>query len=177
METEKYYLKEIQDGDIEYVYRGLSDPDVTRYYAVHFPTLEATQEQMEWYAELKEQGTGLWWGIYDKAEDIFLGAGGFNSLEKENRKAEIGFWLLKEHWGKGIMQEVMPLVFQLGFEQLNLNRIEGFVESTNTKCKRALEKINFTYEGTMREYEVKNGEAISVDIYAILKSEFSSYSG
>ncbi|WP_196893698.1 GNAT family N-acetyltransferase [Aureivirga marina] len=171
MKTENYTLKEIQDSDIENIYKGLSDPEITQFYDVHFPTLEATKEQMEWYADLKKNGTGIWWGIYNENEE-FCGAGGFNSLEKENQKAEIGLWLLKEFWGKGILKEVMPKLFEIGFTTLNLNRIEGFVVSENSKCRAALSKINFTHEGTMREWEIKNGEKIDVAIYSILKSEW-----
>ncbi len=173
MQTKNYILKEIQASDIENIHRGLSDPEITRFYDVHYPTLEATKEQMEWYDSLKKNETGIWWGVYDLEKNRFCGAGGFNSWEKQHKKAEIGFWLLKEFWGKGIMKEVMPKLFETGFTTLGLNRIEGYVVSDNTKCKNALEKINFTYEGTMRECEVKNGENISVDIYSILKSEWN----
>lgn len=172
METENYLLKEIVESDINNIYKGLSDPDITKYYDVHFSTLEETKEQMEWYRDLKKNGTGVWWGIYDKTDDEFCGAAGFNSLDNKHKKAEIGLWLLKEYWGKGILNEVMPKLFEIGFNELDLNRIEGFVVSENVKCKRALEKINFTYEGTMRESEVKNEQVISVDFYSILKSEW-----
>ena len=101
---------------------------------------------MDWYASLKRDGTGLWWGVYDKNTNQFCGAGGYNDLDKEHRKAEIGFWLLKEFWGKGIMKKVMPMLFEKGFTTLNLNRIEGYVISENSKCKAALDKINFLIE-------------------------------
>jgi len=38
---------------------------------------------------------------------------------------------------------------------------------------KSLEKINFSYEGTMREYEIKKGSPIDVDIYAILKRDWA----
>lgn len=172
MKTENYILREIEDSDKENIHKGLSNSDITKYYDVHFSTLEDTKEQMDWYRELKQNGTGIWWGIYAAADNEFCGAGGFNNLDKTHKKAEIGFWLLKDYWGKGILNEVMPKLFENGFTKLDLNRIEGFVTSDNTKCKKALEKINFTYEGTMRESEVKNEQNISVDIYSILKSEW-----
>ncbi len=172
METQRFYLREITNSDIDNVFKGLSNPAITRYYDVHFDTLEATKEQMNWYADLKKNGTGLWWAVIDKSTDQFCGAGGYNGLEKTHQKAEIGFWLLQDFWGKGIMKEVMPKLFELGFNDLNLNRIEGFVINENAKCKRAIEKINFKHEGTMRESEIKNGQKISVDIYAILKSDW-----
>jgi len=172
METKHYFLNEIQTQDKENIYKGLSDPDITKYYDVHYPTLEATQEQMDWYSDLKKNGTGIWFGIFDKQDNNFCGTGGFCELEQEHKKAEIGMWLLKESWGKGIMKEVMPALFDYAFTELDLNRIEGYVISDNIKCKKGLEKINFTYEGTMRDSEIKNGKAISIDIYAILKSEW-----
>lgn len=171
--TCNYFLKEIVDSDINNIHKGLSNPEITKYYDVHFSTIEETQSQMEWYRTLKNEGTGSWWGIYDTTNNQFCGAGGFNSLEKDHQKAEIGLWLLKEYWGKGILKEIMPKLFDKGFYELNLNRIEGFVVSDNKKCKRALEKISFKFEGTMRECEIKNGQKISVDIYSILKSEWS----
>ena len=172
MKTENYILKEIEESDINNIHKGLSNPDITKYYDVHFSTLEETKEQMEWYRNLKKDGTGIWWGIYDKSDNQFCGAGGFNSLDKKHRKAEIGLWLLKEYWGKGILKKIMPKLFEKGFMELDLNRIEGYVVSDNIKCKNALEKINFTYEGTMRESEMKNSKKISVDFYSILKNEW-----
>lgn len=174
MDTKNYILKEIIPSDIKNIHKGLSNPEITEYYDVHFATLEDTKEQMDWYESLKQNGTGIWWGIYNKSTNEFCGAGGFNGLEKEHQKAEIGLWLLKDFWGKGILKEVMPKLFELGFTTLNLNRIEGYVVSENVKCKRALEKINFKYEGTMRESEIKNGKKINVDFYAILKNEWNT---
>lgn len=172
IQTTKFELREITPSDIENIHRGLSNPAITKYYDVHFPTLEATKEQMDWYANLIKEGTGIWWAIYTKETGKFCGAGGYNSLDKNHKKAEIGFWLLPEYWGKGIMKEVMPRLFQEGFETLGLNRIEGFVVSENIKCKKGLEKINFQYEGTMRECEIKNGQLIDIDFYAVLRKDW-----
>lgn len=174
METQRFILKEIESEDIKLIHKGLSDKRVTMYYAVHFPTLEDTREQMEWYADLKKNKTGIWWGIYNKESAEFLGAGGFNDLDQDHKKAEIGLWLYPEFWGKGILKEVMPLLFKIGFEQLDLNRIEGYVDSSNDKCKKALEKINFRYEGTLRDCEIKNEVFLDVDIYAILKRDWEN---
>ncbi len=172
IETQRFTLREVNDSDIVYIHKGLSNRALTEFYDVHFDTLEETKEQMEWYADLKKNGTGMWWCVFDKETNEFCGAGGYNGLDRNHRKAEIGFWLLPEYWGKGIMKEVMPKLFELGFEDLNLNRIEGFVVSDNVKCKNALNKINFHYEGTMRESEIKNDKLISVDIYSLLRSEW-----
>jgi ribosomal-protein-alanine N-acetyltransferase len=90
-------------------------------------------------------------------------------LSKQLKKAEIGFWLLPEFWGKGYMQEAMPLICERGFNKLGLERIEGFVETENFNCKEALEKLQFKYEGTAKDCELKNGKLISIDTYLKFK--------
>lgn len=69
------------------------------------------------------------------------------------------------------MQEAFPLICNYGFGTLGLNRIEGFVDTENTSCKKAVEKLNFKHEGTMRNCEIKDGKFLSVAIYAKLKTD------
>ncbi len=66
------------------------------------------------------------------------------------------------------MKEAFPLISDYGFKQLKLNRIEGFVETENTNCKKALSKLDFQLEKTLKNCEMKNGELISVDVYVIM---------
>jgi len=106
-------------------------------------------------------------GVINK-DNIVVNICYLNDLIELHQKAEIGIWLLPEHWGKGIFQEVMTKVVAYGFKELNLHRIEAFVESGNTKCRRAIAKTGFTYEGTMKDCEQKDGKWISLSVYAIL---------
>jgi len=164
--SERVYLRPFTDSDLENVFKGLSHPEIIKYYGISFDSLEATKEQMTWFADLEKNKTGIWWAVCSKKDDTFLGAGGLTDLSKEHKKAEIGFWLLPESWGKGYMTETMPLIFNYAFNNLQLHRIEGFVETKNSNCKNALAKLEFILEGTMKNCEIKNGDFISLDIYA-----------
>lgn len=166
IKTDRLLLRQIVDGDIENIFKGLSHPDIIKYYGVDFRTLEATKEQMAFYADLEKNGTGIWWALCSLDNQIVYGAGGLNNLVKEHKKAEIGFWLLTEFWGQGIMKEAVPLICNYGFSKPGLHRIEGFVETDNKKCKPAMAKLDFRHEGTMKDCEIKNGKFISIDIYA-----------
>lgn len=169
LKTERLLLRQFIDSDLENVFKGLSHPDVIKYYGVSYQTLEATKAQMKFFADLEKDETGIWWAVCSPDNTIFYGGGGLNNLSKEHKKAEIGFWLLPDHWGKGIMTEAMPIICDYGFTGLGLHRIEGIVETENDLCKKAMDKLKFDYEGTMKECEVKNGKFISLDIYAKLK--------
>lgn len=106
-----------------------SHPDLIKYYGVNFQTLEATKEQMTFYADLEKDETGIWFAVCSLDNNTFYGTGGLNSLSKEHKKAEIGFWLLTNSWRQGIMKEAMLLFYYHGFDKLRLHRIEGFVEA------------------------------------------------
>ena len=168
-ETDRLKLRKVVADDIHLIYAGLGNKKVTQHYDVHFNSIEETKGQMNWYNNLEISTTGLWWVIFDKATNTFVGAGGYCEMDNFHKRAEIGFWLLPEYWGRGYMQEAMTKLFEVGFEHLNLNRIEAFVISDNAKCKRAIEKVGLHHEGTFREYEIKDGKLIDVDIYSILK--------
>ena len=162
-------LRQFVDSDLENVFKGLSHPDVIKYYGVSYNTLEETKEQMKFFANLVQNETGIWWAICSADNKIFYGAGGLNNLSIKHQKAEIGFWLMPEFWGRGIMKEVMPIICDYGFTILGLHRIEGFVEADNGNCKNVLAKLDFELEGTMKDCEMKNGKFISLDIYAKIK--------
>lgn len=165
LETERFLLRPFRDEDIGDVFRGLSHPDVTKYYGVHYACIDDTREQMNWYKSLEEDRTGIWWAVCSKADGSFLGAGGLNDHNFKHQKAEIGFWLLPQYWGQGIMQEVTPLILKYGFEKMGLQKIEGFVETKNINCKKALDKLGFAHERTLEDCEKKNGIPISLEIY------------
>lgn len=169
--TNRLLLRQFNENDIENVFKGLSHIDVIKHYGISFDSLEATKEQMTWFADLEKDGTGMWFAVCSSDNQNFYGAGGLNSLSKEHKKAEIGFWLLPEFWGHGIMKEAMPLICDFGFNKLGLHRVEGFVESENVNCKNAMAKLDFQHEGTMKDCEIKNGKFISLDIYAKIMNE------
>jgi [ribosomal protein S5]-alanine N-acetyltransferase len=166
--TKRFVLRQFDENDLDNVFQGLSDPAVIKYYGVHFDSREETKKQIAWFAELEKEGTGIWWAICSEDHSIFYGAAGLYYLNKVHRKAELGCWIIPEFWGKGIMQEVVPVVIDHGYRMMDIHRIEGFVESENLNCKKAMVKMDFVHEGTMRECEIKNGKWISLDIYARL---------
>lgn len=171
LESKRVILRQFVDSDLENVFIGLSHPDIIKYYGISFDSIEATKEQMIWFTDLEKNENGIWWAVCSKDDGRFLGAGGLNDLSKENKKAEIGFWLLPENLGKGLMTETMPLIFNHAFSSIGLHRIEGFVETKNYNCKKALAKLEFKLEGTMKDCKIKNGEFISLDIYSKIVDE------
>lgn len=169
LKTSRLELRQITEADLEHIYSGLSHPDVIKHYGVNYSSLEDTWEQLEWYAELERTHTGIWWAIILSETGKFCGAIGYNNLSREHKKAELGFWLLPQYWGRGFVQEAMEVVLEHAFQKLDLHRIEAFVETENISSQKALQKQHFQKEGIMRDSEFKNGRFISVAIFSKIK--------
>lgn len=171
LQTERLALRKITRDDQHNIFTGLSHPEVIKYYGVSFKTFEATQEQMDWYANLEETNTGKWWALTDISDGTFLGAGGYHDWHHKFQKAEIGFWLLPQYWGRGYMFEGMNALLDYAFSKMNLHRVEGYVDPANANCIRGLAKLGFKLEGTMRDCEKVDDQFIDCSIYAKLVTD------
>lgn len=170
LNSSRFCLRQIDSGDQEFIFRGLSHPQVIPFYGVRYETLEATADQIKWYSELWEQRTGIWWKITGENDEP-LGACGFNYYNPAHEKIEMGFWLLPQHWGKGIMKEVLPIVISYIFSSWKVHRIEALVETGNDSSSGLLEFLGFVKEGVLRECEIKEGNRISLIMYSRLRTD------
>ena len=165
-----YVLRKFQNADLGEVFRALSHPEVIRHYGVSYKTLQATKEQLNWFERIFTEGSGVWWALENRNKPgILIGACGVNSWSHTHNKAELGYWLLPEYWGQGVMQECIPAIVAYLFSKTRLRRLEAHVESENESSKRVLLRNGFLLEGTFKESEWKNGRYITVEYYALLK--------
>jgi ribosomal-protein-serine acetyltransferase len=105
-------------------------------------------------------------------EGKWIGSMGFHEIDNINNKAAIGYWLDKDFQGKGIMTKCVQTIIQYGFEELGLNRIEILCEVTNIKSKAIPERLNFTFEGTLRANHKINAIFHDDLLFSLLKCEY-----
>ena len=95
-------------------------------------------------------------------------------LDRENRQAELGYWIGKPYCGRGLATEAAGAVLRYGFEELSLNRVHAHHFARNTASGRVLEKIGMVREGCRRGHAVKWGRVIDVVLYGVLADEHRS---
>jgi ribosomal-protein-alanine N-acetyltransferase len=166
--TERLLLREIIPPDIQSIFEGLSNPDVIKYYGVSFKTLEATQEQMDWYANMIKDDTGRCWAICSKDNNTFYGVITLPFWKKEHRSIELGYWLMPQYWKQGLATEAAKEVIDYAFKEMKVHRIFAESEDDNPGSIATLKKLGFVYEGTRKECEIKEGRFINLDMYALL---------
>lgn len=97
--------------------------------------------------------------------------GVFRQGNIHRQTAELGYYVAEEYWGKGIMTEAVKQICECVFDKSDIIRIYAEPFVYNIASCRVLEKAGFQYEGTLRSNAVKNGKAIDMKMYSLLKTE------
>jgi [ribosomal protein S5]-alanine N-acetyltransferase len=82
------------------------------------------------------------------------------------RSAEVGYWIGRPYWGRGIMVEALQATSRYGFEHLDLARIFAVPFARTARSVRVLEKAGYVREGVMRHSAVKDGVLLDQLLYA-----------
>jgi len=173
LETERLILRKMAPSDAEAVFAYASDPEVTRYviWETH-RSIEDSRAFLELESSKRESGGEPEWGIVYKGDHRFIGTCGIVSWDPDHARAELGYVLSRDYWGRGLMAEAVRAVISFGFQRMNLNRIEARCTAENAASARVMEKAGMTHEGTMRQREVIKGAYRDMELYAILRGEF-----
>ena len=140
----------------------------------HIPFPYTKEEASKFVNSTFEKGDkSLQWAIRNK-QDKLIGGIGFMGQHLKcgvyEFSDEIGYWLAKEDWGKGIMTQVVEQVVAYGFDKLKLMRIEARVFTINPASAKVLEKCGFELEGIQKKTFYKNGKFLDSFIYARLRA-------
>lgn len=170
--TQRLHLRKMIVADSPDLFKIWSDPDVTKFMNISCFTNESqAKEMIEILDELSQTNKAIRYSMIDLKSNEIVGTCGFNSIDFENARAEIGYDIAKIHWGMGYAPEGIRALIKHAFEDLQLNRIEAKVEPANLNSIKVLKKLNFTFEGTLRQYEKSKENFIDINMYSLLKAD------
>lgn len=82
------------------------------------------------------------------------------------RTAEVGYWLGRRFWGRGVITEALRAVTDHAFTELGMHRVFAVPFVHNAASCRVLEKVGYVLEGRMRRSALKAGEILDQWLYA-----------
>lgn len=168
-QTERFLLRQIQQEDRAQIYAALSNPRVIAHYGIAYDSEAATQEQLDWYRDMEQSQTGYWWAICStRAPAVILGSCGIYEIDAYNHNADIGYWLLPDYWGLGIMHECLLSLLRFAFDDLQLHRLEAEIEPANIASAKLVQKLGFEWEGRRREVARRDDAYLDLNYYALL---------
>jgi ribosomal-protein-alanine N-acetyltransferase len=167
--TERLRLRQISETDVNEIFFLRSDERVMRYIdKAPARTPEDAYEFIRKTSELEKSADAVTWAICLKEDSKLLGIICLWNIKKEHYRAEVGYNLHPDYWGKGIMQEAIQEVINFGFKVMKLHSIEANINPDNEASIRLLEKNNFVREAYFRENYYYNGKFLDTAIYSLL---------
>ena len=141
--NEQTHLSEFRSSDKDALVEHLNDWDIyDRTLRIPFPYNGSDADK--WLALVAkitaQQGRPVVWAIRN-ADDSLIGACGFDGIQiGKSHHGELGYWLSKPFWGRGLMTSVVKSVCRHAFEEFGLEKITAHVFSDNAASARVLEK-------------------------------------
>ncbi len=77
-----------------------------------------------------------------------------------------------EYWNQNIATESLKLLLEYGFNELNLNKMNGWVNVENKASLRVAEKGDLTVEACTKQLAYIDGKYMDVIFYGILKDDW-----
>ncbi len=176
LETVRMFLRPITVEDASFIYKLFSRTETNQF--TQFPDLTSVEEASSMNVHyMNPADTTLYRAIMElKTTREPIGALGLFSYSKPHKRAELGYDLLKEHWGKGLMTEAVREVLKHGFTELELVRIEATVDPENISSIKLLERTGFKFEACLRKRFYYRDKWHDEHFYGLLKEEWENTS-
>lgn len=97
------------------------------------------------------------------------------TVEAHSNKAELGYWIGKPYWNRGYTSEAAQKMVEIGFEMLDLDKINALAMVSNVASTRVMEKIGMIHEGILPKEMVVFGVVHDLTHYSILREEYRVY--
>lgn len=175
LEGERVRLRMLTSEDVPRLFAQFSDPKVMRYWS-RTPLMQI-EDAAHLFEEI-DRGVRACefaqWAIAQRQSDRMIGSCALFKLDRNHRRAELGFALASAHWGQGYAQEALRLALAYAFGTLELNRIEADIDPRNAASIRLVERMGFRYEGLLRERWQVGGEIQDGAIYGLLARDYAA---
>lgn len=167
-----FQLLPMAEAYIPHIARYADDPQIAANLRDVFPS-PYTREDAVWFVRdcMEREASQLCRAIVVGGEAV-----GCVSVQPQGdiyrRSGELGYWLARPFWGRGIMTGAISRICSEAFRRFDLLRIYAEPFARNAGSRRVLEKNGFQLEGILRQSVVKNGEIEDSCIYALLREDW-----
>lgn len=171
--TERLILRPFVVEDVAEVTQLVSDRRIAdTTLNIPHPYDEATAEAwIGTHADVAERDEGLTLAVTEKATGAIVGAVGL-TISRAHRRAELGYWVAVEAWGRGYATEASRAMLDYAFGPLDLSRVVAHCLTRNAASWRVMEKLGMQREGRLRAHVVKWDVPEDIWLYGMLRDEW-----
>ncbi|GAA4466827.1 GNAT family protein [Nemorincola caseinilytica] len=101
-----------------------------------------------------------------------IGGTGMYNWQHDIKRAQVGYWIGREHEGRGIVTRSLAALLDHLFTRAGLNKVEIHYIPTNKRSGRVAERLGFRIEGIIRKGVMNNGAPEDLVVTGLLKHEW-----
>ena len=134
--------------------------------------MQSVDDERAWLDKAAAQwdaGELYGFGLFRKADGVYLGNIGVHAIAWEHARCEIGYWILGDFEGAGFMSEALQLVERALFAH-GFNRIEIRCDAVNARSASVPRRNGYTLEGTLRQHLFEQDRFRDTLVFSKLKS-------
>jgi [ribosomal protein S5]-alanine N-acetyltransferase len=142
--TERLTLRHPLESDVQEIFLLRSNTTVNKYLDRE-PT-ETVEEALSFIRKVNDNfknNAGVYWAITTTDNEKLVGTICLFNFSDEDKKCEIGYELLPDYQGHGIMNEALEKIIAFTFHTLGLQTIDAFTHKDNQSSTKLLQKFNF----------------------------------
>jgi len=144
IETKHLLLREITHDDTNDMFEMRRDPRMYEYLNVK---VDENTEETKTYIDKMNRGIDerkwIIWAIEHKETNKLIGTICIWNVDKDKKSGELGYGIIPDYQGKGLMKESLVNVIKYGFVEMNLKRLEAYTEEHNERSIKLLESCDF----------------------------------
>lgn len=165
--TERLLLRQVLPTDAIAVMKIRGNEEAMRYIPrPRAKTKEDALAVVEMLTNGINEGKSINWAIsnIENPSEIY-GIMGYVNFYPELGKAEIGYMLHPDYWGKGYVPEAILEVEKFGFEQINLQSIEAKIDPRNDNSRKILQRNNYQFDRLVQKEMIFQQEELDSEYY------------
>jgi ribosomal-protein-alanine N-acetyltransferase len=168
LETERLRLMPLTAGDATDIFPLMRDAEVMAFWDMpesDDPDMIANIVAGE--VEEMASGKAIYWALCPLGEDRFIGTCDLSEIDRRHKRAEVGFMLGRDAWGRGYALEAMQAIVAYA-ATLGLRRLLARTQLGNRRSDSLLEKLGFEEEGLLRGHVLRDGERRDCRLFGLL---------
>ena len=163
-------LRPFTEDDLPELVRLANDPAIAATLTDAFPQPYTEESGRAFLARVMADAPTRVFCI--TADGLLAGAVGIHPRgDIWHRNAELGYWVARPYWGRGIATEAVRRAVKYAFGTFPLDRVFARPFGSNAASQRVLEKTAFVLEARLRGTIVKNGRVEDELIYAVRRDD------
>jgi len=167
--TNRLECKAMSVQHLEDIYHYGKNEDVSRFIGWPlFKDKTHCKEYIEEMCDRHNKGTHMYASVFEKNHSKQIGTLMLFNFDKEANKAEVGYVLSHDIWGKGYGTEALEAIINFAFGELKLHKLHAQVTKGNWGSSKILEKCGFTQEGDLIDHYYIDNKHYNALLYGLI---------